>query len=262
MQFADLAVPALHLVAATDEPGFSKIGGLPNLSSDIDWPLWKESPLAFLCQISILELPSDAVLRQSLAEGYLYFFYDQEQTTWGFDPADIGSWKVIYSLAPPSAHVRQAPSDLDNDCVYIEKPIQFKPILSLPDPQRLEAAVTEDDSSEQFFDSLIDQKHSMFADQPHHQIGGYPDVVQNDTMELECQLVSSGLYFGDGSGYEDPRAAALESGASDWRLLLQLDSDDEVGVMWGDSGLIYFWIRESDLKRRAFDKCWMILQCF
>lgn len=28
--------------------------------------------------------------------GILYFFYDSNQETWGFDPKDIGSWKVIY----------------------------------------------------------------------------------------------------------------------------------------------------------------------
>lgn len=261
MQAADLAAPALHLVATTDGPVFSKVGGLPNLSSNIDWPSWKGNPLAFLCQISILELPADATLRRSLSGGYLYFFYDQEQTTWGFDPADVGSWRVIYSLTPPPSDVREAPRGIDKDYVYTEKPVRFKPILSFPDPQRLGAAVTEDDSGEQFFDSLVDQKRSVFAGQPHHQIGGYPDVAQNDSMELECQLASNGLYCGDSSGYEDPRASALESGASEWRLLLQLDSDDDVGVMWGDCGLIYFWIRESDLASRAFDKCWMILQC-
>ena len=257
MQLADLIVPAVQLVATTDNAVFSKLGGLPNLATAVEWPLWKGKPLAFLGQIAVSELLPDSPIRQVLTAGYLYFFYDQEQTTWEFDPADIGSWKVIYSTEAPPTAIRDAPPGLEEDGIYLEKRVTFKPILSFPDPQRLGDTITDEE-----LDALIEQKHAQYADQPHHQIGGYPDVVQNDTMELECQLASNGIYCGDGSGYEDPRAAALEAGASEWRLLLQLDSDDDTGWMWGDCGMLYFWIRESDLARRAFEKCWISLQCY
>ena len=84
MQLADLTVPALHLVATTDNAVFSKLGGLPNLATAVEWPLWKGKPLAFLGQIAVSELPPDSAIWQALTVGYLYFFYDQEQTTWGF----------------------------------------------------------------------------------------------------------------------------------------------------------------------------------
>ena len=41
--------------------------------------------------------------------------------------------------------------------------------------------------------------------------------------------------------------------AADWRLLLQLDTDDEASMMWGDLGRLYFWITGDALRRRAFD---------
>ena len=31
--------------------------------------------------------------------------------------------------------------------------------------------------------------------------------------------------------------------------------------MWGDFGMIYFWIRESDARAGRFDNAWLILQC-
>jgi uncharacterized protein YwqG len=34
-----------------------------------------------------------------------------------------------------------------------------------------------------------------------------------------------------------------------------------VGTMWGESGILYFWIRRDDLRARRFDKVWMTLQC-
>ena len=89
---------------------------------------------------------------------------------------------------------------------------------------------------------------------------GHPDEIQGD-MKLECQLVTNGLYCGDSTGYEDPRAAELEADASDWRLLLQVASDEDAGAMWGDLGRLYYWIRDQDLRRGAFDASWLVLQC-
>jgi hypothetical protein len=38
---------------------------------------------------------------------------------------------------------------------------------------------------------------------PAHHLGGYPDPIQGEDMELDCQLASNGLYCGDESGYND-----------------------------------------------------------
>ena len=65
----------------------------------------------------------------------------------------------------------------------------------------------------------------------------------------------------DSSGYDDPRAKTLEAGAKDWRLLLQMDSDDDLDVMWGDAGILYFWIQADEARRGDFSNAWMILQC-
>jgi len=80
-------------------------------------------------------------------------------------------------------------------------------------------------------------------------------------MELECQLVSNGIYCGDPEGYQSEEARSLQSGAEDWRLILQVDSDEDSGMMWGDVGMIYYWMRVQDLAARNFDRSWMILQC-
>jgi uncharacterized protein YwqG len=108
------------------------------------------------------------------------------------------------------------------------------------------------------FDAL---REAEYGHGPKHQIGGYPDPVQGAEMDQECQLASNGLSVGNSSGYDDPRAEALRAGASDWRLLLQLDSDDDLKVMWGDCGRIYFWVREQDARKRDFSGAWLVLQC-
>ena len=104
---------------------------------------------------------------------------------------------------------------------------------------------------------------------PQHHLLGHPRRVQNP-MEGECQLVSNGYYCGDETGYEAAaRDKAVMAGIADWMLLYQCDSDDTgydgedggIGHMWGDCGLLYFWIRRQDLSARDFSRGWTILQC-
>ena len=110
-------------------------------------------------------------------------------------------------------------------------------------------------------DSYYELCATPFGGNPLHQLLGYSAPVQDNDMDLQCQLVSNGVYCGDPTGYQDPRRAELEKGRSDWILLLQIDSDDRAGMMWGDAGLLYFWIRREDLARRDFTKVWMVSQC-
>ena len=134
----------------------------------------------------------------------------------------------------------------------------FDSFLSLPELSSASVAdlLLELEDEEIYSDFL----ESSVGPEPNHQFLGWPHPVQGE-MELECQLVTNGLYTGDATGYKDPRRKILESGAADWTLLLQVDSDDKAGMMWGDLGMLYFWIRRQDLAACSFDKAWTILQC-
>jgi len=49
----------------------------------------------------------------------LYFFYDQQQETWGFDPEDKGSWHVLYTpKSNEECFKRAAPTGLGKDAIY------------------------------------------------------------------------------------------------------------------------------------------------
>jgi uncharacterized protein YwqG len=94
---------------------------------------------------------------------------------------------------------------------------------------------------------------------PLHRVGGNANEIQGP-MGLEAELVSNGIYCGDREGLEEGRKRGLDAGAADWRLLLQVDSEERLGMMWGDAGRIYFLIRKDDLMGRRFDRVWLILQ--
>ena len=59
---------------------------------------------------------------------------------------------------------------------------------------------------------------------------------------------------------KDPKAHELSKGAKEWQLLLQIDTDESIGMRWGDAGMIYYWMRASDLQKCDFDDAWLVLQ--
>ena len=243
---------------SAQKSGFTKLGGLPALPAEIEWPSWNGKPQSFLAQIDLAEI--HAVLPSFLPPaGRLYFFYDQEQGVWGFDPKERGGWRVFYSSADgPAPMEREAPAALPPEAIYKPKHLRPSRIEVLPDSQTLPRDKFDWDTDG---DAYLELCSAPFQGEHRHQMLGYPAPVQNPDMEEECQLASNGLYVGDETGYKDPRAAALKAGAADWKLLLQLDTDDDTGWMWGDVGTLYFWIREQDARNADFDKAWVVLQC-
>ena len=272
-QIAPMAKKCVRLeTVPTDEKdisvGASKIGGLPDLPPTIKWPQWKNTPLAFLCQIKLEEIVEYPYCDQLPATGWLYFFYDAQQQTWGFSPEDIGSFKVIYYDGPIETLFRRdfpvdsldVTEDEEKHRIYEPCRISFYEAVSLPEWNSKELdKIFNDDELDLYVDFIEDFSQNYLC-ATQHQIFGHSNPIQGE-MRLECQLVTNGLYCGDASGYGDPRRKTLELGAEDWQLLFQLDTDDNSEMMWGDCGRLYFWIRRQDLLEKDFDKAWMILQC-
>jgi uncharacterized protein YwqG len=115
----------------------------------------------------------------------------------------------------------------------------------------------DDDAFHRAVESLSDE--AIWSHR--HAFGGWPSLIQNP-MELECEMVSNGVYAGNAEAYKDKRMPAFREQSSNWRLLLQLDCDDGLEWMWGDGGMVYFWCREDDIGERRFDRGRTILQCF
>jgi len=67
-----------------------------------------------------------------------------------------------------------------------------------------------------------------FRRRPDPPASGSSRSGARETCSLNASSPPIGLYCGDASGYRDPRGLArLRPGAADWRLLLQVDSQDE-----------------------------------
>lgn len=247
-------------LASSDQERSSFLGGKPMVSSMFEWPRKNEKPLGFIAQLDLGEINSDKMMDWLPSVGRLLFFYDLEEWPWGFDPKDKGGWSVIYDSGSGKLELQDAPSDVNSEHVaptikYVER----KLFTSYPDGQRIdfEALGLSEDDDEEYYDFLDEH----FGDEPRHQVGGFPSPVQNDCMEEECQLVSGGVYCGNSEGYNSEQAELLRTKENDWRLLFQFDSDDDVEAMWGDMGMLYFWVKESEARKDNFSGAWMVLQC-
>jgi len=101
---------------------------------------------------------------------------------------------------------------------------------------------------------------SVLRGAPDHQAGGHASLIdiQSD-IRVEFELCST--------PNADPRTEgawnAAAGRAKDWRLLLQVDTDDDLGVMWGNlgGGMAYFGIRAADLANRRFHRTQVMMQC-
>ncbi|MDH5527329.1 MAG: YwqG family protein [Nitrospirota bacterium] len=259
----NLLKPAL-LLTGGDGLRKSRLGGLPHVPPGFVWPRFGERPLTFLASIDLAEVRAAARTHQVAdldflpAAGTLLFFYDDNNQPWGFDPADRDACRVIY-LEPSAGGLSAAAPHAGAEPLPARR-VDFGKVLVAPDVQSdtVKALRLSDEETDDYIDYTIDRYPENTA---HHQMGGFPDVVQNDGMELQCELVSHGLYCGDSTGYNDPRRAELEAGAAHWRLLLQLDTDERVNMWWGDAGRIYFWVRAEEARAGNFDNVWLILQC-
>jgi uncharacterized protein YwqG len=256
-----LARPSIRLNPTSpptdDGPGTTALGGEPDLPETTDWPRFRDVPLSFVAQVNLADVTSLDMGGLLPTSGLLSFFYESSQSVWGFDPADRGGWAVLFTPAGvPIAH-RAAPSGIPNDARYGRRGLRVDAETTYAPWEFAEVASLGLSRDELF---AYAQALGDGEDLPVHRLLGDPQPIQGD-MQLECQLVSNGLYCGDPSGYSDPRADVLRHGAVDWRLLLQIDSDDDAGMMWGDVGRIYYWMRRDDLAARAWDAAWLILQC-
>ena len=258
--FNSLLRPTIALSLGNDDEdririGSSKIGGKPDLPKSFKWPAedgHEKKPLSFIAQVNFAEVAhydTDHLLPE---RGIIYFFYSAEQEAWGFEIKDKDKFKILYFEGDVTELKRtDFPDGLPNYARYVACNVVTSEEVSLPYFHNEGLSFLTEQEKDRYVDVY---------DVSTNKLLGYADPIQGD-MELECELVTNGLYCGDPSGYNDPRAKMLEPNAKNWQLLLQIDSNEENEMMWGDVGRLYFWIKKEDLKDKQFDNCWCILQC-
>jgi uncharacterized protein YwqG len=101
-------------------------------------------------------------------------------------------------------------------------------------------------------DDFLEALHERHTG-PVHQVGGYAEPVQGP---VEHEVADAAL--NNMVPYGDPR---LDAEARRWELLLQVDSDDDLDMMWGDVGTLYWMARPEDLANNDLANISFTWQC-
>lgn len=248
--------PLEQTLSDDHEQARTRLGGRPLLPERAAWPTTaRGQPLSFVAQVDCAEV-AGLLPDQSLPQdGLLSFFYEATtQRAWGDHPADAGHWAVRHTDPGTPVTMRDFPAELDVPGRFPAAALTPEVEWTFPPAQSYDA---EQAGVDGFWSDYEDVFGQPVEDPVIHRLLGHPDPLGLD-MQVYCQMASNGVAFEDGSS---AREARLLPGAANWRLLLQVDSAVDIGMLWRDTGRLYYWMRDDDLRAGAWDRAWLILQC-
>ena len=217
----------------------SKIGGVPYLPADVDFPKNDEGAyLYFLAQINFAEVPP----MQPLPDKGILQFYINDEDNYGLNfskPFHQNNFRVLYF-----EHIETEEDQIQTDFSFLKdrvyENLPINPHFSYP--LSFEASREVIPTADHRFEAMVGyETFSVFKENQEifwkayreltkstgHKLWGYPTFAQ-----------------------EDPRYELEET----YELLFQLDSDSDIDCMWGDAGVGNFFIATEDLKNRDFSK--------
>ncbi|GAC1422072.1 MAG: YwqG family protein [Ktedonobacteraceae bacterium] len=253
---ASIRLTTTPVTETTLEIGISKLGGVPDVPSDFVWPEWKGFPQSFIAQIRLEDAHPYDVDAMLPEQGMLWFFYDAQQQTFGADPADKGGWSVLFTNHTANLQRATVPTSLPATSQFQACTLYFSSEITLSLQPHLELVNFDwTDEEQQKYETFIStfptpEDRAM----THNRILGNPETLQDD-MRLQCEYASNGV-----TDSSDPKADELAKGALEWQLLLQVDSDEHAGMQWANTGLLYYWVKKTDLQVRHFNAIWLVLQ--
>lgn len=211
-------------------PWESKCGGCPYLTSEADYPRDEDGrPMMFLAQINLDDMPH----LEDFPEHGLLQFYIGDDDYYGGDSA----CRVIYIPEyKKDKNVLLSENPFEDDYMGMT-PFSEEGKMKFRLSSRFICTECQE-FSDKFEGKVSDDEYDALYKVCYAEgslVGGYPLFVQ-----------SPPAYYDDGK-YDT--------------LLLQLDCDDECGIMFGDSGNCYFLISKEDLKNKNFDNVQYGWQC-
>ncbi len=215
----------------------SKFGGFPYLPKNQEYPKSSHGDMLYLlAQINFEEVPKVEPFPE---KGILQVYIAGEDAFYGMDFEDMTKQQNFRILFFPEIvkNEHSLLTTFDFLPTFEEMPVsepcsltferQYEPI-SVEDYLFEEKIFGENIPESQEKRYEIYERYQQVFRSTGHKIGGYPYFTQFD-----------------------PRANAKYRGQA-FSLLLQIDTDHQAHIRWGDNGVGNFFIREEDLQKRDF----------
>lgn len=208
----------------------SKCGGCPYLERIEDYPIGKNGkPMMFLAQVNLEEMPP---MEDFPVHGLLQFYIEDDDCL-GLD----SSCRVLYI------------PDYQKECSTVLAKNPYEDSYAGYPPFGSEGRMHFTQSA-----MLIGTECAEFYDR----FGGKASNEEWDALYELCY--PSGSHVGGYPLFVQQSPEYYDDGSKDI-LLLQLDIDDECGIMFGDAGNCVFLISKEDLKNKNFDRVEYDWQC-
>lgn len=209
------------------QPGSSRLGGFPDLSSASDYPKTDDLHWVFLAQINLAEVaPLNSFLPRS---GLLSFFIDSTESRKAKVVFHEGDVRALETVRHGGAEEMTSPED-----DYTQKPYRAKFSRFFSLPHRVPDGI-EGDALKQAYSECDDLCPSV-----DHHLNGYT-FTQHESPQEQA-------------------ADEFRGKSEEWVPLLQLGWDDNVGFCFWDAGTLTFSIHQEDLRRHDFSKVHVALE--
>lgn len=224
----------------------SKVGGTPYIPNGFEYPYSKSEPsqpLMLLAQINFEQMPH---IKDYPIKGMLQFYLNPKDDCCGINwdnPTEQDNFRIIYheSVDYSANNLDKIPEFNKESDDYM--PFEYGTEAKLTGKLHLQGLTPypcEDfddiikntfkelypnEDVETFYKDNEEEIEKFFEENDYsvHAIGGYPNYTQNDVRTEEHST-----------------------------LLFQLDTDDDINLMWGDCGIGNFFINLKDLKNLDF----------
>ncbi|MGG4493795.1 YwqG family protein [Brevibacillus reuszeri] len=248
-----------------ETPCLSRIGGDPDLPPQLEWPQTTDgTPMTFLLQLNLKELVKHDESSLLPARGMLYFFVGIDE------PAYDIEHRVLFLQDDQlvSATRRHSPGETALEEQFAGYQLGARATLEPPNYAYVDYDQIETDSFS--FEDYEDFRFLLTDMMDHDDVAtlfGYP-TGQHDDSEYEAALM---LLTGKQYDYKMEKAlheitahfAGDETKAKqeiqDTLMLVEIESDNEVGFCWWDAGVLQFFIRKEDLLAGRFDRTYCSL---
>lgn len=188
----------------------SKFGGRPWLSANEPWPSLDGEPMQLMLQLDLAQLPAPGLEPR---RGLLQIFYAYTLSAEYDDWAPWTPTKLVRIVEPVGEESRE-PCPLARRWPA-KRVVDFTLHRELPSMEDLEESLTalEPDRREAFVEYLFDAEAPLTGDK----IGGWPHWIQSRQL-VRCPETPTRCEF-----------------------VLQIDTEDHLPVMFGDSGIAFVW---------------------
>ncbi len=253
--------------------GHSRFGGSPDLPEQLEWPQSKNGEkMTLIAQLNLAQLQAEIQdeeyqgVHSSLLpkQGMLYFFLGEGETAHNIEHQVIYWQETDMSQLQYQEYegftIWEEEDEIKFEAyeVHAHADVEF-PNYGYSTLHLVDQDTLTDESEEAYM--LITEEMDWKPENKMGQLFGYAEGQHGDGELVATSYLYNGKYTYRPDDdrkrllkHFDGDEARLQEELDNVYMLLEVDSDQEIGFLWWDAGYLQFFIRKEDLLAGRFDR--------